>query len=85
MRTREELAAATVPASAGADFSARRDGGLVQLTPLNRQAREWLVSKVEKDATWNAEALVLELRYFPPLADGILDAGFYFECDANIH
>lgn len=81
MRTREDLAEATVPAGAGADFSAHRDGGLVQLTPLNRRARDWLVSKAEKDAAWNAETLVLELRYFPPLADGILDAGFRFERD----
>ena len=74
-----------MPAGVGADFRAHRDGGLVHLTPLNRQAQEWLVSNVDTNATWNAEALVLELRYFPLLADGILDAGFYFECDANIH
>ncbi|MEO8722702.1 MAG: hypothetical protein ABI395_04145 [Sphingobium sp.] len=31
------------------------------------------------DATWAGDALVIEYRYFPDLADAIIAAGFLFE------
>jgi hypothetical protein len=82
MRTQEELARSIVPPGAGADFTASSHAGLVLLTPVSEDARAWLSSHVSAEASWNAGSLVLDMQFFPALADAILDAGFRFERDA---
>lgn len=79
MRTREELAASMLPPGAGADFIASLHAGLVLLTPVTEFARAWLAPRIAPEASWHGRSLVLEQRYFPDLADAILDAGFRFE------
>ncbi len=53
--------------------------GLVQLTPLNDRATEWLRATVSSEASWRQGALVVEIRYFAGLADAAIDAGLLFE------
>lgn len=79
MRTQEELAASTLPPGAGADFIASLHAGLVLLTPVTERARTWLGPRIAPGASWHDRSLILEQRYFPDLADAILDAGFRFE------
>ena len=64
-------------AESGAAFRAERHGG-----PLTLRAEAWLRSHVSEEASWQDGALVVEMRYFPPLADAIIAAGFLFERDA---
>jgi hypothetical protein len=36
------------------------------------------------DASWHGDELVVEMRYWPALVDGIIDAGFLFETDRPV-
>ena len=49
--------------------------------PLTQEATDWLAELVDSDAQWNEGRLVIEMRYFPPIVDAIIDAGFLFEGD----
>ena len=69
----------TATAETGAAFRAEREGGLAIVTPLTAAASSWLKANCASDATWLGEALVVEMRYFPGLADAIIEAGFLFE------
>lgn len=79
MGTRNPLVRHTAPREAGAAFVATRDGGLALIEPLTPTARIWLKAHVDADAQWLGPALVMELAYFPALADAIIAAGFLFE------
>jgi hypothetical protein len=52
------------------------------LEPLTPLAEAWLRANVSREATWNGNSLVIEMRYFPTLADAIIAAGFSFERNA---
>jgi len=41
-----------------------------------------LRANVLNEATWNGDSVVIEMRYFPALADAIIAAGFSFERNA---
>lgn len=82
MWTHGQLATAIVSPGTGADFVAAREGALARLRPLREPARQWLRSKVTGEASWLGEELFVELRFFPALADAILEAGFRFEGNA---
>ena len=75
------LAAHRAPREAGAAFSATREGGLALIEPLTPRAEAWLHARVGDDATWAGNRLVVEIRFFPTLADTIIEAGFLFERD----
>ncbi len=73
------LAKHTATAETGAGFVASREGGLALVTPLTEAAGTWLRGHASLDATWVGDAVVVEPRYFPDLADAIIAAGFTFE------
>ena len=76
------LARHRAPREAGAAFLATRNGGLALIEPLTPRAEAWLRGTVDEEARWIGPALAVEMRYFPPLADAIIAAGFLFERDA---
>lgn len=76
------LARHRAPRAAGAAFCATREGGFAIVEPLTPRAKAWLHAHVGEEATWVGDRLAVEPRYFPPLADAIIDAGFLFERDA---
>jgi hypothetical protein len=82
MNDRSDLARHRAPIEAGAAFRATREGDLALIEPLTPRAEAWLRDGVDEDATWMGPALVVEMRYFPDLADAIIAAGFLFERDA---
>lgn len=69
------------PVDAGAGFRATREIGLALIEPLTPSARTWLEANVGGESQWAGPALVVEMRYFPQLADAIIAAGFLFERD----
>ncbi len=75
----EPLRRSTATADTGAAFRAEREGGLALVSPLTAAAANWLKANCASDATWLGEALAVEMRYFPDLADAIIAAGFLFE------
>lgn len=79
MRSHLELARATVATGCGADFGAVRQGGFAWVSPLTERARFWLNANITEETTWVDDALAVELRLFPVLADAIIDAGLTFE------
>lgn len=54
------------------------------LEPLTPSATAWLHAHVDEDedATWVGDRLAVEMRYFPALADALIEAGHLFERDA---
>ena len=76
-----DLRKSTATTDTGAAFRADREGGFAVLTPLTPLAGVWLKANCDTEATWLGEALVVEMRYFPVLADAIIAAGFLFERD----
>lgn len=76
------LEAATVAPGAGADFVASKHVGLVKIEPRTARAEQWLDRAATGEASWDGNALVVELRYFPALADGAIAAGLTFERNA---
>jgi hypothetical protein len=83
MNDPRDLRLYVVPPGHGAAFRAEREGGLAFLRPLTEEAADWLADLIDSEAQWNDGRLVIELRYFPPIADAIVDAGFLFEGDAG--
>lgn len=82
MRSEEELKAGMRPPGSGASFAATRHAGLARIEPLTTTAEAWLRSNVDVATSWDGDAAVVEMRFFPQLADAIIDAGFTFERDA---
>jgi hypothetical protein len=76
------LKAALVPPGAGASFAVTRHGGLARVEPLTPAAERWLCEAAGDEASWDGEALIVEPRYFPDLADAAIAAGHRFERDA---
>ncbi|MGN6621202.1 MAG: hypothetical protein ACTHKR_09100 [Sphingomonas sp.] len=74
-----------VPPGVGADLSATKHGGLARLEPLTAHGRRWLSAIVTEETSWDGDALVLELRYFPNIAEAAIDAGLTFERHALIN
>ena len=72
----------TVAPGQGAGFLATREAGFAMLEPLTPFAEAWLRANVAREATWNGDRLVIEMRYFPARADAIIAAGFSFERNA---
>lgn len=79
LMTSARLAQYTAAPGQGASFVATRDGGFARIEPLSLAAILWLRSNVGEEATWQGDDLIVEMRYFPDLADGIIEAGFLFE------
>ena len=73
------LAKHRAPRDAGAAFCATREGGFAMVEPLTPSATTWLRDRVGDEASWIGGRLAVEPRYFPPLADAIIEAGFLFE------
>jgi len=72
----------TVAPGQGSGFLATREARFTLLEPLTALAEAWLRGNVSNEATWNGDRLVIEMRYFPALADAIIAAGFSFERNA---
>lgn len=77
------LTTAMLPPGSGASFAATRHAGLARVEPLTVAAEDWLRGNVAEESSWDGDALVVEMRYFPDLADAIIAAGFTFERDAR--
>ena len=71
-----------LPPGSGADIAATRHSGLARLEPLNDRAEAWMRTNAP-DASWDGPALVVEMRYFPDLADAAIAAGLAFERDPH--
>lgn len=82
---RERLTAAILPPGSGASFAATRHAGLARLEPLTEAAAAWPRKIAGDEASWDGEALVLEIRYFPGIAEAAITAGFTFERDARLN
>lgn len=72
----------TVAPGQGVGFLATSEAGFALLEPLKPLAEAWLRANVSNEATWNGDSVVIEMRYFPALADAIIAAGFSFERNA---
>ena len=77
----EHLAAALLPPGSGASFTASRHSGLARVEPLTVAAEAWLRGYAGPEASWDDDALVLEMRYFPQFAEAAITAGHTFERD----
>ena len=77
--TTSRLAQYTAAPGQGASFIAKKDGGFARIEPLSLTATAWLRANVDREATWFGDELIVEMRYFPDLADAIIEAGFLFE------
>ena len=75
MSDAERLARATLPPGSGASIAATRHAGLARLEPLTTNAEAWLHSITGPEASWDGDALVVELRYFPEIAEAAIAAG----------
>ena len=71
-----------VPPGSGASFAATRHAGLARIEPLTSVAEAWLHEHVGEETSWDGDALIVEMRYFPEIADAMIAAGFRFERDA---
>ena len=77
-----ELAKHRATIGSGAAFTATRQDGFAMVTPITARAEAWLIEHVDEEATWVGPTLMVEMPYFPMLADAIIAAGFLFERDA---
>jgi hypothetical protein len=59
-----------------ADFSFVSEGTIALITPLTAEARSWLRDRVDSEATYWGQALVVEPRYAEPILEGIAADGF---------
>lgn len=82
---RDRLEAARVAPGAGASFSATRHMGLARVEPLTAPAEAWLRDYAGEEASWQGQALVIEMRYWPHFAESAIAAGHTFERDAYIN
>lgn len=78
----EPLANSLLPPGSGASLAATRHAGLARVEPLTSDAVSWLRVYADDAASWDGDALVLEMRYFPQFADAAIAAGLSFERDA---
>ena len=81
-RMTDHLAAALRPPGGGAALAATKHAGLARVEPLTTTAEAWLRSYAGTEASWDGDALVVEMRYFSDLADAAIAAGLTFERDA---
>lgn len=79
----DHLAAAMLPPGSGASIAATRHAGLARLEPLTEAAASWMHVVAGDEASWDGDALLVEMRYFPDLADAAIAAGLTFERDAR--
>ena len=77
--TTAHLAHYTATPGQGASFVATRSAGLAVIEPLSTAAHAWLVEHAAGETSWNGDQLVVEMRYFPEIADAIMEAVFLFE------
>lgn len=77
-RTTPDLASFTAAPGQGASFIATR-GGFARIEPVSAVAAAWLRANVNDDATWFGDNLIVEMRCFGDIAEGIMAAGFLFE------
>ena len=59
-----------------ADFSFVSEGTITLITPLTAEARSWLRDRVDSEATYWGQALVVEPRYAEPILEGIVADGY---------
>ena len=85
MSETERLARAMLPPGAGASIAATRHAGLARLEPLTERAVQWMESVTGDEASWDGDALIVEMRYFPAIADAAIAAGLTFERDALLN
>ena len=57
------------------DVLVRNEGTLFLFCPLTARAKQWVAERVQTDATWFGNALVVEHRYARELGKGMRDAG----------
>lgn len=74
-----KLVEALLPPGAGADLLATRHAGLAQIEPMTIRGERWLDAMAPDESSWDGAALIVELRYFPAIADAAIDAGLAFE------
>ncbi|MGI4880732.1 MAG: hypothetical protein ACRYG4_24980 [Janthinobacterium lividum] len=79
MMTARRVLDATAAPGDGANFVATREGSFVRVTALTAHAAVWLQQSVSVDSTWLDKTLVIEMRYFPDIAEAIIENGFLFE------
>ena len=82
MTDAERLAGGMLPPGSGASIAATRHAGLARLEPLTEAAAVWLWEIAGTEASWDGDALLVELRYFPDVAEAAIAAGLTFERDA---
>lgn len=70
-------------ADTSADLLATRHAGLACLEPLTGRGESWLSTIAAAEASWAGDALIIELRYFPAIADAAIDAGLTFEHETS--
>lgn len=80
--TSARLAQYTAAPGQGASFIAKNRSSLAFILPLGISAEAWLRANTAEHATLDDDELVVEMRYFPDLADAIIKAGFLFERNA---
>lgn len=78
----ERLRKAMVPPGSGASLCATRHAGLVSVEPLTVSAEAWLNAYAGDEASWMGPCLMIEMRYWPELAEAAIAAGLTFERDA---
>lgn len=83
MTSARRLLDATAAPGNGASFVATHEGSFARITPLTSTAEAWLRSNVSSVSTWLDDTLIVEMRYFPDVAEAIIEAGFLFE--RNLH
>ena len=79
MTPEDSLAASLRAPGEGASFVATRHQGLARVEPQTTAAEGWLRSYADVESSWDGDALVVEMRYFAPLADAAIAEGHTFE------
>jgi hypothetical protein len=62
-----------------ADFTVQNEGSILILFPNNHEAQEWIEEHIPADAQRWGTGIVIELRYFEDIRQGILEAGLEIE------
>jgi len=78
---RDRLVAAMRSPGQGADIAATHVAGFARFEPLTERAGEWLRTATAGEATWDGDALMVEIRYMPLLAEAAIAEGLTFERD----
>ena len=82
MSDAKRLVCSTLPPGSVASIVATKHSGFARLDPLTDVAAEWLRTIAGPEANWTGDPLIVELRYFPEIAEAAIAAGFTFERDA---